>query len=352
MLLPFASAPWSSAADMDVIRKEAQGNRYHERRYVVACPATDPALFRNYVARTVEHYRDRVDFYEIMNEPLYTTYAVPQRFGYDMHDYLRILRDAYKTIKANQPSARVIGGIGTWVDRDWVQQFIDADGLRWCDAMDIHLYPVTIPPEVYGKDLAECWSKMHQRGQGKPIWLTEFGCYADDDPYRTPGVIGDSAMSRANWPSEREAAEALVKTAAVFLSHGVTKIFYHAGTCGPINGRNGGGIFFEYGGAPRKMYVALSALANQLGPAPKPMPPVATKSRLQAYLFDTPEGALAVVWSPGGEPLRLQLGDKVTAKDMMGNIVHQDTIEMANTPVYLLAPDAESLVNTLRKLGS
>jgi hypothetical protein len=181
MLLPFASATWSSAADMDLIRKEAQGNQYHERRYVVACPARDPALFRNYVARTVERYRDRVDFYEIMNEPLYTTYAVPHRFGYDMQDYLQILRDAYETIKANQPSAQVIGGIGTWVDRDWVQQFIDADGLRWCDAMDIHLYPVTIPPEVYGKDLAECRKKMRDRGQEKPIWLTEFGCYADDE---------------------------------------------------------------------------------------------------------------------------------------------------------------------------
>ena len=30
-----------------------------------------------------------------MNEPLYTTYAVPERFGYDMQDYLQILQDAY-----------------------------------------------------------------------------------------------------------------------------------------------------------------------------------------------------------------------------------------------------------------
>ena len=64
--------------------------------------------------------------------------------------------------------------------------------------MDIHLYPVTIPPEIYGKDLAQCRRKMQDRGQAKPVWLTEFGCYADDDPYRTPSVIGDSAMSRAN----------------------------------------------------------------------------------------------------------------------------------------------------------
>ena len=169
-------------------------------------PAKDPALFRKYVETVTKHYRDRVGYYEIMNEPLYTSYAVPARFGYKMSDYLEILRDAYTTIKANQPRAQVLGGIGTWVDRDWVREFIEADGLRWCDVMDIHLYPMTVPPETYGADLARCQQKMRERGQAKPIWLTEFGCYADDDPYRSPGVIGDSAMSRANWPSEQAAS--------------------------------------------------------------------------------------------------------------------------------------------------
>lgn len=349
MLLPFASAPWCSDADMDVIRQYTQGNKYREQRSVVACPAKDPALFRNYVARTVEQYRDRIDYYEIMNEPLYTTYAVPERFGYDMPDYLQILRDAYKTIRANQPDAKVIGGIGTWVDRDWVNKFIEADGLRWCDVMDIHLYPVTIPPEIYGKDLAKCWKKLQVRGEAKPIWLTEFGCYADDDPHRLPSVIGDSAMSRANWPSEREAAEALVKTAAAFLSHGVTKIFYHAGTCGPINGRDGGGIFFEYGGMPRKMYVAQSTVANVLGPAPKPLPPIEVDGRLHAYLFETKDGAVAIAWSPNDQSLSLPLGDHVTVTDMMGNAIEQDAIEIGNTPLYLTSPNADSLRKMLVK---
>lgn len=343
MLLPFASAPWCSDADMDVIRQYTQGNNYRELRSVVACPAKDPALFRNYVARTVQQYRNRIDYYEIMNEPLYTTYAVPERFGYDMPDYLQILRDAYKTIKANQPDAQVIGGIGTWVDRDWVNKFIESDGLRWCDAMDIHLYPVTIPPEIYGKDLAKCRKKLQDCGETKPIWLTEFGCYADDDPYRLPNVIGDSAMSRANWSSEREAAEALVKTAAVFLSHGVTKIFYHAGTCGPINGRDGGGIFFEYGGTPRKMYVGLNTVANQLGPAPKPLPPIEIDDRLYAYLFETRDGAAAIVWSPKDQSLSIPLDDHVTATDMMGNVIHETKTEVGSTPVYFTAPNADLL---------
>jgi hypothetical protein len=351
MLLPFPSAPWCSAADRKKIRDQSRDARYLETRYVVACPAKDPALFRNYVARTVERYRNRIVYYEIMNEPLYTSYAVPQQFGYGLQDYLKILRDAYETIKANQPNAQVIGGIGAWVDRHWVNEFVDAGGLQWCDAMDIHLYPVTIPPEIYGKDLAKCWKKMRDRGQAKPIWLTEIGCYADDDPYKTPNVIGDAAMSRANWPSEREAAEAMVKTAAVFLGHGVAKIFYHAGTCGPINGNDGGGVFFEYGAAPRKMYVALSALANRLGPAPKPLPPISAADPLQAYLFETEEGAVAIAWWSGDRSPSLRLGDRVTATDIMGNPIDQTAVVLGDTPLYLTGPNADSLRKTLSQFA-
>ncbi len=268
VLLPFASAAWCSGADLDLLKRQVGDDKYNLNRSIVACPANDPALFRNYVEKTVQRYRDRTQWIEIMNEPLYTTYAVPAAYGYKLDDYLQILRHAHETIKATSPETQVIGGIGTWVDSHWVQDFIDAGGLQWCDVMDIHLYPITIPPESYEEELAKTWQKMRSRGEAKPIWLTEFGCYADDDPYKTPGQIGDSAMSRANWGSEQAAAEALVKTAAVFLSHGVRKIFYHAGTCGPINSSSGGGIFFEYGGAPRKMFAAQNALANQLGPNP------------------------------------------------------------------------------------
>ena len=339
MLFPFPSAPWSSAGDLDVIREVIGDQRYRNPQYISACPPEDEALLDNYVARSVQNYRDRVDYYEVFNEPLYTTYAVPARFGYEMDDYVRLLRVSHEAIKANQPDAQVLGGIGTWPSSSWVQEFVEAGGLDWCDIMDIHLYPVTIPPELYEDDLVQINKAMEARGQVKPMWLTEFGCYADDDLYKTPGQIGDSAMSRSNWPSERDAAEALVKSSAVFLTRGVKKTFFHSGTCGPINGRDGNGIFFEYGGAPRKMYVALSALANVLGPAPAPLlPPIATE-RLRAYLFRTNQGVLAVAWA-ADEPIALQPSTGVVAKDIMGNAIEAGDLSITRTPTYLVAEDA------------
>ena len=349
MLFPFPATPWCNAADMDAIRKETGGNKYRQERAVVACAPEDLAPFRNYISRSARHYRNRIRYYEIMNEPLYTTYAVPARFGYKMADYVQLLRDAHEAIKAQQPSAQVVGGIGTWAGRHWVHDFIKAGGLRWCDAMDIHLYPTTIPPELYEDELAEAWRMMQSRGEAKPIWLTEFGCYADDDPYKTPDRIGDSAASRAHWPSERDAAEALVKSSAVFLTYGLQKIFFHCGTCGPLNGRNGTSIFFEYGGAPRKMYAALNALANLLGPEPKPLSPRFANDRLRAHLFKTRRGIVAVVWQTGEKPVRIRLPAGVTARDMMGNAHARSTVQIATTPTYLLCSEADRLRELLSR---
>jgi len=78
-------------------------------------------------------------------------------------------------------------------------------------------------------------------------------------------------MLRRQYVSEREAAAGMVKYSALLFGHGTKKIFFHQGDSGWINGGaargapDGAGIFFEYGGAPRKMYPALSVLANLLG---------------------------------------------------------------------------------------
>ena len=49
-------------------------------------------------------------------------------------------------------------------------------------------------------------------------------------------------------------------------ANGVRKVFFHAGMRWRVARRHGGYIFFEYGGAPRKMYPAVAVLARLLGP--------------------------------------------------------------------------------------
>ena len=349
MLFPFPSAPWSSAGDPAKLKAKAAGDSYLERRYLVACPPRDDALLARYLTRSVEHYQPRVRCYEILNEPLYTSYALPREFGYTMADYTRLLRCAFAAVKQAQPDALVVGGMGAWIASRDVRDFIAADGLRWVDAMDIHLYPDAVPPEDYEADLLAARALMRERGQERPIWLTEFGCYADDFPARSPSRIGDSSMSRCNWPSERAAAAALVRSAAVFLGNGVQKLFFHAGTCGVLNGDSAAGIFFDYGGTPRLMYAALAALATELGPTPEPDGPAVVTPTVRAHLFRTPHGLSAVAWASAG-PAHLRRESTMTVLDLMGNPLPADPIELSGTPVYIRVQtdQAEALRAALR----
>jgi hypothetical protein len=100
---------------------------------------------------------------------------------------------------------------------------------------------------------------MKARGSTQSIWVTEIGCYGQDDPPFTPFTVGDSSMNSALRPNELRASGDLVKFATILLATGTRKIFYHAGTCEALNQSSAGNIFFEYGGAPRKQYAAQAA---------------------------------------------------------------------------------------------
>jgi hypothetical protein len=347
MLLPFPAASWSSSATVEKEETRAEESTSIAKR-ARAHASRIPGSFQNYVKESVRHYGNRIDHFAILNEPVYTMYALPERYGYGTEDYLNHLETAYRAIKAEQPTAQVIGGIGAWLDRHWVHEFIKGGGLQWCDAMDAHLYPATVPPNLFEADLKRCHDLMRKHGGIKPIWLTEFGCYADDDPHMTPiPTIGDSAMSRANWPNERAASEALVKTAAVFLSNGIEKIFYHAGTCGVINEKCGGSVFFEYGGTPRKMYAAQTVLAHMLGPKPQPVPITTGDQLLKAYAFRTGDRFVAIVWSTDGQNFPLPLTSGVSASNIMGNSETTEPLSVSGTPIYLVAGNVEALARSV-----
>ena len=83
-----------------------------------------------------------------------------------------------------------MGGMGIWASSSWTHDFVKQGGLAKVDILDLHNYPVTADPESYEPDIAELEQMMKERGELRPMWLTEYGCYADDDPYRTPQQSG------------------------------------------------------------------------------------------------------------------------------------------------------------------
>jgi hypothetical protein len=356
ILLPFPAASWSTTARPEVVAKAAGRDSHLRARLPMAFAPAHLDDFGRYAAEAVRHYRKLEGlsplYVQILNEPVYTDYALPRAFGYSVDDYVKLLQVARDAMKQADPDVQVVGGISAGLTSGSTRAFIEKGGLKACDVLDLHIYDAARPAEYYEEEFQALDDLVRSHGPRRPVWITEWGCYADDDPPTLPLSVGDAAMNRCRWPSERAATEHIVKFAAVGFAHGVQKIFFHAGTAGRINGEDAGGVLFEYGGAPRTMYAGIAALTRLLG---GPLTPVQVVNHdgLYGYVFraSDPRGmrppVVAVAWTSWDKPGRLTLGPAVRAVDLMGNTIGSRTVELSETPVYLLGDGAEPVLATL-----
>ena len=346
VLLPFPSTLWSTTARPEGVKKTAGGDSYLQTRLPVAYAPKHLSDFGHYAAEVVRHYRSSrprpVTHFQILNEPVYTSYALPRQFGYSLKDYLELLQTAYRAIKNTDPQCQVVGGISANLNAALTRDFVAEGGLQFVDVFDMHLYDPARPAENFEDSFRSLEKLMLAHGGPKPVWITEWGCYADDDPPCVPSTVGDAAMNRCRWPSERAATEHIVKFAAVAFAHGVRKIFFHAGTCGPINGSDAGGVLFEYGGAPRRMYAGVAAFTKLLD-VPQRCLKILDQDKVHARIFQSHDRVVAIAWCGGDQPKRLNLARDVTAYDVMGNRLPAGQLEVGESPVYLIGSTLESV---------
>lgn len=101
------------------------------------------AAYARYVRFVVKYFRGRVDQFEIWNEWNIGGGGTPAqhaaRYG-SPEDYAAVLRAAYAAVKAENPSATVIGGAFAGYDYKWIEAFGRAGGLNSLDGFSIHPY--------------------------------------------------------------------------------------------------------------------------------------------------------------------------------------------------------------------
>ncbi|MFA5189835.1 MAG: carbohydrate binding domain-containing protein [Verrucomicrobiia bacterium] len=350
VMIPFPSALWNAMADPEKVAKEAGKNSYLKARLPASFAPKDPEDFGRFAAAVVKHYRAAkprpVTTYQLLNESVYTSYSLPQRFGYTVDDYIRHASIAYRAMKAADPKCRVVAGCGANPASTLTREFIEKGGLEFADVFDVHMYDPTVPAETYEETFSKIEELMRAHGGPKPIWLTEWGCYADDDPPSVPWLAGDSSMNRCRWPNERAATEHIVKFTAVTFAHGMRKIFFHAGTCGSINGSDAGGVLFEYGGAPRKMLPGIAALTRLLGVPDRCVNRI-IRDDLRAYVFQSKGHAVAIAWCGEHHRRPLTLARGVRACDIMGNTLPPNNAALSESPVYLVGATAGAVEQSL-----
>jgi hypothetical protein len=311
----------------------------------------DLGEFGDYVTACVNHYKGRTKYWEILNEALYTSYALPREKGYTGKDYVTVLKAAYEAAKKADPKCFVIGGLAGSGGKLY-EDIIQAGCLDCMDFINVHTYPGLTPPEAAEVWLAKLNVLMRAVSKPKPIWNTEYAYYAQDDisikPYRWESPLVES---------EKLCAAYLVRINTIMLSQNVVRFFLHAGTCHPVNQEGAGGIFFNYGGQPRKFYPVQSAMANLFPPTTKFVKKLSAPEGLRAYLFENHIGPILVAWAeedykgklslppcqPGAWPFpffRKVLGtgladQRLKAIDIQGNELSERTLSLTEYPIYV-----------------
>lgn len=157
----------------------------------------DPAAFGDYAGYIARHFGDRIDHYEVWNEPdivrFWKPWPNPEHYG-------RLLEAASKAVRENDPGAivlfggmsnaeeHIIGPRGLW---RFFRQVRDhhPEVCEWFDAMAIHTYTwlQQSSPELGSDDDALLWYDLtgainHARDvldragcRDKEIWVTETG---------------------------------------------------------------------------------------------------------------------------------------------------------------------------------
>jgi hypothetical protein len=302
----------------------------------------DLSEFANYVRTTVRHYAGRLQVWEIMNEPVYTEYALPRENGYSVADYVKLLEVAYQAVKEADPKAFVIGGIAAGPET-LTADFVAAGGLKWVDAINIHTYPGMAYPERYLAGLEGLNAAMEKAGGRKPIWDTEGAYYADDDVPFAPFTWWGTQLE-----TERECAAYQVRLDVILIAAGTRKIIYHSGTPGSLNREDPAGIFFEWDGAPRKMAASQAALTALLGLDTVSLGALSETPR--AYGFRSRGKTVVVVWNDGEGDFALTPGREARLLDIVGNEVKERSVALGETPCYLVL-DGTVAADQLRKVA-
>jgi hypothetical protein len=340
LLPPFPSADWNSDAPASL----AVGKSYPDIRLRASFAPKDPKELAEFVGKAVRRYKDRIHLWEFLNEPVYTSYALPAKLGgkgYTPADYVALLAVAAKGMRDADPACKVMGGIaGPPATR--TREVIEAGCLKHVDIFNLHVYPDERPPESYEREMNDLLALMEAHGGRKPIWMTEFSYYAADNLPRRPFFprANDWAEERL-LDSERQCADYTVRFFLMMLSHGVEKVFLHSGASGRVNDPNYECALFDYGSVPRKLFAALAVMTNLLGARPAPVGQSPIGDGGHATAFETGKRSLVALWSEGDEPgprVVVPLAEGLVVVDVVGRKLSGGSLRLSGSPVYLLGP--------------
>ncbi|HWU55041.1 MAG TPA: glycosyl hydrolase [Rhizomicrobium sp.] len=277
------------------------------------------AGYAAYARAVAGRYRGQVAAVEVWNEYSGSFCDGPCRSDRPAY-YAAMLKEAYKSLKAENPSLVVAGGAAVPIPLDYFDGLFRHGALDAMDAVVIHPYRKF--PEGVEEKIAGLRQMMQRYGAVKPIWATEFGDTADMHKNRD------------------DVARYLVRMSTLLLAGGVERIYWYL--LKDFEEFSGMGLLRSESDpagryVPAPAYAAYATLIKQLGGA-RFVRRESSDPDLRIYLFSKNGHELRVAWSAQGTQT-YDLPGAVQQIDMMGNArTNTRQVRLDTNPVYLLRP--------------
>jgi len=142
--------------------------------------------YADFVTYLVNRYGDRIQYWEIWNEPESSEFWKPEP---DYSDYFELLKVAYTAAKAANPDVKIISAGSC--HEEMIEELFGMGMNDYIDIVGIH--PYTYPQPIEQSFWGTAISDFNTLSGGKPIWVTEIGV-----PTHT-GITGSSEAMQAKF---------------------------------------------------------------------------------------------------------------------------------------------------------
>lgn len=207
LLLTVTDTPcWASSAP-ETLKDGCRGSWWS--RGVQQYPPSDPGDYGDALAFLVDRYGDRVEGWEIWNEPNSRSFW---KADDPARDYAELVRAAYPAAKDANPDATIIAGALSESDFEFTESLFRNGIDGSFDAFSIHPYSGDASPldplgdkyvrNSFIRGVPAVHDVMKRYGNDQPLWLTEFGWSTSDIRGEESWMNGVSEEKQAQYTEE------------------------------------------------------------------------------------------------------------------------------------------------------
>jgi hypothetical protein len=210
----------------------------------------------NYSRRIADHFRDRVQHWEIWNEPNIRGFWKPKEPR--AADYLELVKMTVPEIRCRVPDAVIIGGALAGMPRKYLAECMDLGLGDHVDKISYHPYR-PVPEENYEPEVL-AWRKLVARHKpGIKLWQGENGCPSQKGSAGALRQYEWNETRQAKWLLRRILTDLRLGIELTSYFHLVDLVNYNWGS-GPTGQTNFKGLLRGTDYTPKPSYFAYQCL--------------------------------------------------------------------------------------------